>query len=332
MADRSAYAARVMAVDFPLVQAGMGGIATPALATAVSEAGALGTVALYRLAAAECRAVVADTAARTSRTFGVNVIPEVAGDGLLRQQVEAALAALPHERPVVVNTFGLPPRWLPTVLHGSPHRLLIQVGSPDDAARAAELGAHVIAMQGVEAGGHLLGPHNLRNLVAATVSLGLDVPLLAAGGLHDGQQMADLIDLGASGWMMGTAFVATNESGAHACYREALVNAGADSTVITDRFDIGWPQRRHRVLRSAVTDSQTRLPSTLIAWTTVAGGRLPVFRGSAAAPTVEAEGDVEQMARYAGTGAASVNAVVPASELVARVRTAYRMAVRHHQS
>src|SRR5438046_135902 len=98
MADPYVAAARALAVDFPLVQAGMGGVATPALAAAVSEAGALGTVALYKLGAEESRAAVADTAARTSRTFGVNVIPEVAGGGLLRQQVEATLAALPDQR------------------------------------------------------------------------------------------------------------------------------------------------------------------------------------------------------------------------------------------
>ncbi|MBV1849546.1 NAD(P)H-dependent flavin oxidoreductase [Catellatospora tritici] len=323
MADPCAAAARALGVDFPLVQAGMGGIATPALAAAVSGAGALGTVALYKMEAEGARAVVADTAARTSSTFGVNVIPEVAGDALLRRQVDAALAALPDRRSAVFNTYGLPPRWLAAALRGSPYRLLVQVGSADDAARAAELGAQVIALQGVEAGGHLLGRRGVRDLVAETAPQDLGVPLLAAGGLHDGRQLAELIRLGAGGWLMGTAFIATPESGAHPDYRTALISAGPASTVITDRFDIGWPGRRHRVLRSPVTESRTRLPSSFIAWTDVAGGRQPVFRGSAAAPTAEAQGRVDEMARYAGTGAAWVNTVAPAADLVARIRAEY---------
>src|SRR5262245_2838008 len=107
----------------------MGGIATPALAAAVSEAGALGTVALYKLGAEESRAAVADTAVHTSRTFGVNVIPEVAGDALVRRQVDATFAALPDQRPVVLTTYGLPPGWLADRLAVGPHRLLVQVGS-----------------------------------------------------------------------------------------------------------------------------------------------------------------------------------------------------------
>lgn len=327
MADPWVAAAHALGVEFPLVQAGMGGIATPALAAAVSAAGALGTVALYKLDAAESRAIVADVAARTSRVFGVNVIPEVAGDTLVRRQIEAVLAALPGDRPAVINTYGLPPRWLADALPAGRHRLLVQVGCADDAARAADLGARVVALQGTEAGGHHLGRQTLRSLVAETASRDLGVPLLAAGGLHAGpdaaRQLAELIRLGAGGWMMGTAFVATPESGAHPDYRQALLGAGSDDTVVTDRFDIGWPGRRHRVLRSAITDDATRPSSSLIAWTTVAGAPHPVFRGSAAAPTIDVSGRVHEMARYAGTGVAATHDVVPAAEIVARIRRAH---------
>ncbi|GIG56008.1 hypothetical protein Lfu02_03800 [Longispora fulva] len=327
MAD-IADGARALGVEFPLVQAGMGGIANPDLAVAVCEAGALGTIALYKLDAERSRDLVAETAERTGRAFGVNVIPEVAGEALLRRQLDAALGGLPAGRTAVLNSYGLPPRWLAEALRGGPYRLLVQVGTADDAARATDLGCAVVALQGTEAGGHLLGRLTRSALLAETAGRGLGVPLLAAGGLSHGAELAAASQQGAAGWMCGTAFVAAVESGAHPRYKQALVAASPGDTVITDRFDIGWPGRRHRVLRGVVTDSPAPLPSSFIAWTTVAGGRQPVPRGSAAAPTAEAEGGVDEMARYAGTGCVAVTAVTGAARIVTDLRTGFLHALK----
>ncbi|MEU9470171.1 nitronate monooxygenase [Streptomyces avermitilis] len=311
-------------VSFPLVQAGMGGVATPRLAAAVSEAGALGTVALYKLAADGCRATVEDTAALTARPFGVNVIPEVAGETLLRAQVTAAVSAMIDDRPMVLNSYGLPPAWLSSELEGSRFTLMVQVGTPDDASRAADLGARTVVLQGTEAGGHLLGQLPLDQLIIRTVALNAPVHLLAAGGVADGRRMRELCELGAAGWLLGTAFVAARESGAHELYKSALIDAqGERDTVVTDRFEIGWPRRPHRVLRSAVTDSPSALPSQFIAWTSVSGGRHPVPRGSAAAPTTETTGRIDEMARYAGHGCGAVRAVLPAADIVAALRESH---------
>ncbi|MFJ9566073.1 NAD(P)H-dependent flavin oxidoreductase [Streptomyces fuscichromogenes] len=304
-------------VAFPLVQAGMGGIATPQLAAAVSDAGALGTIALYKLSADSCRAAVLETATLTSRPFGVNVIPEVVGDPLLRAQVTAAANAMPDDRPMVLNSYGLPPSWLASELEGSRFTLMVQVGTPADAARAADLGARTVVLQGTEAGGHLLGQLPLTELLTKTRALNPPVHLVAAGGIEDGRRLCELGELGAEGWLLGTAFVAARESGAHELYKTALIDAdGAADTVVSDRFEIGWPGRRHRVLRSTVTDSPSPLPSQFIAWTSVAGRRHPVPRGSAAVPTTETTGRIDEMARYAGQGCGAVRAVLPAADIV----------------
>jgi nitronate monooxygenase len=78
-------------IDHPVVQAGMGGVAGPRLAAAVSEAGGLGTLGLYRMRAREIRAAIGQVSAWTTRPFGVNFVPEVALPAELEAGVEAAL-------------------------------------------------------------------------------------------------------------------------------------------------------------------------------------------------------------------------------------------------
>ncbi|MFC1419782.1 NAD(P)H-dependent flavin oxidoreductase [Streptacidiphilus cavernicola] len=318
-AERGAAA---LGVDFPLVQAGMGGVAGPELAAAVADSGALGTVALYKSDSDQSAALVADTAARTRRGFGVNVIPEVAGR-LLADQIGALLVTA--DRPLVLNSYGMLPEREAVRVLAAGHRLLIQVGSAAEAADAAALGAHAIALQGVEAGGHHLGKLTTRQLLGRCGAAPAP-PLLVAGAVAGGADLFDAMLLGACGAVCGTPFVATAESSAHPDYKAALVRAEGGDTVVTDRFSIGWPGRPHRVLRGAVTDAPQPLPATLIAWTSVMGARRPVPRGSAAAPTAEAEGQVEQMAQYAGLGCGALRAVRPAAAVVAAFRDEFAAA------
>ncbi|MFF2815146.1 NAD(P)H-dependent flavin oxidoreductase [Kitasatospora cineracea] len=324
-AEAAAVGTAALGVELPLVQAGMGGIAGPALAAAVSDAGALGTVALYKSDRALAATLVEQTAARTSRTFGVNVIPEVA-DRLLDQQLDAVLERA--DRQLTVNSYGLPPQPFAARVRAAGHRLLIQTGSHRDARTAAALGAHAVTVQGTEAGGHHLGGQPLAELLAELrADPDFDLPVFAAGAVGTGADLLRVLAAGAHGAMCGTLFVATAESAAHPDYRRDLVAAAPADTVVTDRFSIGWPGRTHRVLRSAVTDAPAPLPSALIAWTTVMGTRRPVPRGSAAAPTVEAEGRVGEMARYAGLGVGAITGVEPVATVLARLREQYARAL-----
>ncbi|GIJ24280.1 NAD(P)H-dependent flavin oxidoreductase [Micromonospora lutea] len=308
--------AGVLGVRLPLVQAGMGGVTGPALAAAVAEAGALGTVALYRFDPMTAAELVRRTAVNTSATFGVNVIPEVAG-ATLPAQIASVLDAA--DRRLVINVYGLPPAWLIPRVHDAGHTVLVQVGSASDAERAAADGADVLALQGVEAGGHHLGDQPVAELLAEVLDRGVPVPVLAAGGIQRADQVAEHLRAGASGCLCGTAFVVAAEATAHPDYQAAIVEADDDATTVTDRFAIGWPGRRHRVLRSGVTQAAEPPAGRFVAWTTVTGRRLPVPCGSAAVPTVETQGRIAEMARYAGTGSRWVTAVQPAAEIVSRL-------------
>jgi len=320
--------ARALGVRFPLFQAGMGGIAGPRLAAAVASAGGGGVLALYRMPPAAIRGALRETEALTSSPFGVNLIPELLDADRLRGQVDTVLAAT--DARVFFTFFGLPGEAAAAEVRIAGRALIVMVGSVADALRAEALGATAVVLQGIEAGGHLLGTSTLETLVRETSAAGLGIPYLCAGGIGDGSDYGPFARRGASGCLCGTLFVATEESDAHPRYKARLVAAGADDTVVTSLFDIGWPARRHRVLRNTLTErGGPPLPAQFVARTVVAGVGHPVPRYSAMVPTASTTGPVDDMALYAGLSAARVRDVVSARERVERFMAEFASAAVH---
>src|SRR5437899_1926995 len=106
---------------------------------------------------------------------------------------------------------------------------------------------------GVEAGGHVQSRLPLLALLAAVRHL--PVPLIAAGGISDGPAVVSALDAGATGIAAGTAYLVARESDVHPLYRERLLGSSGTDTVVTDLFDVGWPEAPHRVLRNATFDA-----------------------------------------------------------------------------
>jgi nitronate monooxygenase len=203
-------------------------------------------------------------------------------------------------------------------------RVMVQAGSVSRARAAVQAGAHALIAQGAEAGGHVESETGLLPLLRElrrTVSL----PLVAAGGIVDPVAARAAMVAGADAVAMGTRFVACAEADVHADYAARVVAAGDRDTVATELFDVGWPGARHRVLRN----------STYEAWEaagrpapgerpgegeTVAEDPLlgPIPRYAAALPMRETTGEVEAMALYAGQGAALIDAVEPAADIMQR--------------
>ena len=114
--------------------------------------------------------------------------------------------------------------------HGVP--VAWQVGAVDDAHQAVDAGVDLLVVRGIEGGGRLHGGRSLWPLLFDVLdAVGADVPVLAAGGIATGRGLAAALAAGASGVRMGTAFVATEESGAHPEYKAALVAATGGGTV-----------------------------------------------------------------------------------------------------
>jgi len=212
-----------------------GGISRHELATAVSEAGGLGTIAVNGAAAIarELRAA----RALTDRPLAVNVLLPFAR----RDWFEAAAQA-----DVVVTFWGKPRRRTPGVwLH--------QCGSVEEAQAAAVAGADGLIVQGVEAGGHVRGRLPAHDLLARVRSaLGASAPpLLLAGGIAERADVRAALEAGAEAAVAGTRFLLSGESRAHQRYVERAL--AARETVLTELFGLGWPAP-HRVVPNAATE------------------------------------------------------------------------------
>lgn len=332
-------------LSLPIVQAPMAGTSTPALAAAVSNAGALGSIGLAATDAAGARAMIEALRAQTDMAFNVNVFvhapprrdpareaawlaemaplfarfgaPPPAGlrviyrsfaedDDMLRTLV--ALAP-----PVVSFHFGLPDADRIAALRQAGCVLLATATSLTEARAAEMAGIDAIVAQGYEAGGHRgvfdpdapddrLGTMALARLLASRCRL----PVIAAGGIMDGQGIRAALDLGAAAAQLGTAFVGCPESSADDAYRAALAGSGSEHTVMTPAIS-GRPAR---CLANAFT-----------AWAATAGARVPAYpvaydAGKALNAAAKAAGEHGFGAQWAGQGAPLARAL-PAAELVA---------------
>lgn len=302
---------------FPLCQAPTGSIAGPELAAAVSGAGALGAMALTwaspEVAAEQVRRVREVTPAPFQVNYALYKPPASLG------------AALDAGVPVVTFSWGDPAPYLAQV-RAAGAKVGIQVANVAGARRAADLGADFLICQGVEAGGHVQSTTPLNDLLPRVLEAAAGVPVVASGGIGDGEAIAYVLALGADAAMLGTRFVATLESGAHPAYKERLTQAGPAETALTVCFDGDWPYAAHRVLRNGTLEGWEasgcpptgERPGEGDRVGRTAGGE-PIRRYDDAAPRQGTTGDVLDMALYAGTSSAAIHDIPAAAVLVARL-------------
>lgn len=320
-----------LGIETPVVQAGMaGGVARGELAGAVSAAGGLGTVGM--MAPRAFAAALADARRRApGRPVAANLLAPFVGADHVRACAEQDAA-------LVVLHGGLPRRAIERLRErGIP--AFVTVGTPEEAARALAAGASGLVVQGVEAGGHLLGVEPLeRALPRIAETTAGRVPLLAAGGIADASDVRRALELGAVAAVAGTRFLLTEESHAHPEYRRRV--QGAPRTLDTELFGLGWPLR-HRVIPNAATDrwcradergpalvrAAARLGAPLGRLTPLAAmGRLAALQRAALpffSPALPLAGmpaaSVDRCALYAGETARRLHDVIPAARAVERL-------------
>ncbi|ARI77808.1 NAD(P)H-dependent flavin oxidoreductase [Halobacillus mangrovi] len=266
-------------IHHPIIQAGMaGGVTTPALVAAVSNAGGLGTLGAGYMKPETMKESIQGIKDLTKSPFGVNVfVPENPyatekeigeANRLLepfrnelgikeetKPQVDECLFEnqiniLIEERvPVCSFTFGIPPKGIIQDLKNEGIVLIGTATTVEEAILNEQYGMDTVVAQGSEAGGHRGTFSNSYNQsMIGTMSLvpqvadQLNIPLIAAGGIMDGRGVRASIVLGADGAQLGTAFVTCKESGAKPQHKEAILHTKETEAVITRSFS-GKPAR-----------------------------------------------------------------------------------------
>lgn len=228
----------LLGIDYPIIQGGLSHLSYFELAAAVSGAGGLGQLGVACFASPEAlRADIQRYRQLTDRPFGVNFpIGHTALDGFL----EVALA---EHVPVMSITGGNPEPLLKQIQRaGQGTRTLVLVAGVRAAKKAQDLGADAVMAVGFEGGGHLGRDDIGTTVLVPRVCESVTIPVLASGGIADGRGLAAALALGAAGVEMGTRFVAVQESVAHHHYKDALVAATENDTLIIER-SIGRPAR-----------------------------------------------------------------------------------------
>jgi nitronate monooxygenase len=335
-----------LGIDLPIIQAPMAGVSSPAMAAAVSNAGALGSIGVGATDAAGARKMIAAFRGNCKRSLNVNVFchqpakgdtvletawlehlrphferfgakPPVGLTEIYRSFVEddAMLAALLTDKPRVVSFhFGLPSAERIQALRDAGIVLLASVTNLTEGRAVVKAGVHAVVAQGFEAGGHrgAFDPDaedECLGVMALTRVLvrPLDVPVIAAGGIMDGAGIAAVLRLGAGAAQLGTAFIACPESIADAGYRAALASDAANHTVMT-RAISGRPARclRNRFTALGTGISPQQIPAYPITYDA----------GKALNAAAKASQETGYGAQWAGQGAPLARAL-PAATLVA---------------
>jgi enoyl-[acyl-carrier protein] reductase II len=313
----------------PVVGAGMGFYALPELVGAISNAGALGVIGAAVQPPPILQQLIAETRASTSALFGVDLVHDATAPFV----TDAHIDVLVEEQVPVVVFFWDPPQqaWVDR-LHAAGAKVWMQIASVTGALAALDVGVDLFIAQGAEAGGHQRGVFEgaatpraeLVPLVAEAVAPRL---VLAAGGIADGQGLADALAGGADGAWVGTRFAASAESYAHDQYKARVLAAKSDGDAVsTTMFGPEWPHKPLMVLRDRVVDQwagrEDQIPSpppppAVIGNTIFAGQPYAMPKFSVILPTRDTTGDYEEMCWTAGiTSAKLIDEIKPAAHIV----------------
>ncbi len=290
---------QLLQVEYPIIQGGMSWVATAELAAAVSEAGGIGIIGAGSAPAEVVRQQIRKAKSLTAKPFGVNIY-------YLSPFVEEAIQVVLEEGVKVITTgAGNPGKHIPK-LKEKGIKVIPVISSVALAKRMEKLGVDALIAEGMECGGHV-GEVTTMALLPQVVDA-VDLPVIAAGGIADGRQLAAAFCMGAEGVQMGTRFICAQECIAHANYKNEVIKAKDRDTVLT-----GYNGHYVRVLKNGLTQEYARLMKEGAAEKDLEA--LGVGRLKAAV----LEGDTSMGSLMAGQVAAMVKKVQPAREIIREI-------------
>ncbi|OUQ81690.1 nitronate monooxygenase [Flavonifractor sp. An100] len=230
----------LLGTEFPLIQGGMANIATGEFAAAVSNAGALGLIGAGGMNADMLRDHIRRCKELTDKPFGVNImLMNPAAPEMAKVVVEEGVK-------VVTTGAGVPSQFVPAWKEAG-IKVFPVVAATTLVRRLEPLGVDGFIAEGTESGGHV-GELTTMALVPQVCAM-TDLPVIAAGGIASGRQLAAAFALGACGAQIGTCLLVSQECPIHENYKQALLKAKDSDTTVTGR-SVGAPVR---VLKNQMT-------------------------------------------------------------------------------
>ena len=293
-----------LGIEFPFIQGGMANIATAEFAAAVSNAGALGLIGaggmppeVFQESIRRCRSL-------TDKPFGVNIM-------LMHPQVEQLAAIAAEEKvPFITTGAGNPASFIPMWKEAGA-KVFPVVSVVALAKLVAKAGADGVIAEGTESGGHV-GEMTTMALVPQVCDA-VDIPVVAAGGIADGRQMLAAFALGACGVQIGTCLLASEECPIHDNYKQTVIKAGANDTVVTGRSG-GAPVRvlKNKMAREYLRMEKQNLPLEEMEKLTLGSLRRAVF-----------DGDVDTGSFMAGQVAGMIHEIKPLRQIFEELMAGY---------
>ena len=294
-------------IKYPIIQGGMVWCAGWELASAVSNAGGLGIIGAGSMYPDVLKDQIKKCHAATSNPFAVNV-------PLLYPAVEEHMETIVALKvPIVFTSAGSPKTW---TSHLKSHGIkVVHVVSSSAFAIKSELaGVDAVVAEGFEAGGHNGREETTTMCLIPAVSQACQIPVIAAGGLHDGKSILAAMVLGAEGAQLGSRFVASEESSAHRAFKDAVLSAQEGSTTFT--LKALTPVRMlHNALFKEIVQAQQSGASP---------EQLQEIMGRGKAKKGMFEGDIENGELEIGQIASLLKSVRPAGEIVSEIVNDYR--------
>jgi len=289
-------------IEYPIIQAGMVWVSGYKLAVAVSECGGLGLIGAGSMKPDLLREHIQKAKEKTSKPFGVN-IPLLRGDAedLINVVIEEGVK-------IVFTSAGHPGKFIEK-LKSNQIKVVHVVPSVKYAKKAEEVGCDAIVGEGYEAGGHNGFDEITTFCLIPMLVENVNIPVIAAGGIATGRQIASAFALGAEGVQIGTRFAASVESSAHENYKMKVVEAQDNGTVIGFR-KIGLVRmlKNNFALRSIEAERNCADEEKLREIWGEKREKLGIF-----------DGDIEEGALEAGQSAGLIKEILPVRDVFHRL-------------
>jgi NAD(P)H-dependent flavin oxidoreductase YrpB (nitropropane dioxygenase family) len=300
----------LLGIQYPIALGGLGsGHTRPELVAAVSEAGGFGAQGCSQMTVVEIHDAAAAIRDRTRKPFALNFL-------MFLIEEDCFAAALKEKPAAIALAWPRPDLDLKRYIeraHDAGCKVTLMAGGVPEAERGAAAGADVIIAQGTEAGGHV-GWMATMTLVPMIVDAVAPIPVLAAGGIADGRGLAAALALGADGVLLGTRFLASNESPLHEKFKQEIVQSDGHDTVLTEIPDIAagivWPGAMIRAKRNRFIE---RWAGREWALRQCQAEVLDKIRAARKA------GDTDEATLSYGQDAGLINEILPVGEIVRRI-------------